>query len=83
MSGEATHTLTINEMPNHSGHFTIGGSYKAYMKESVLTTYGSIGRGWTAYSSNEVVPYSVLTGGSAAHNNMPPYLVVYMWKRTA
>ena len=23
------------------------------------------------------------TGGSASHNNMPPYLVVFMWKRTA
>ena len=26
---------------------------------------------------------TLTTGGSKAHNKMPPYLTVYMWKRTA
>lgn len=32
-------------------------------------------RNWTGETSS--------VGGGAAHNNMPPYLAVYMWKRTA
>ena len=24
---------------------------------------------------------TTLTGGSQAHNNMPPYITVYMWRR--
>ena len=27
--------------------------------------------------------YTIDSGNSQPHNNMPPYLVVYMWKRTA
>lgn len=34
-------------------------------------------------ASTNNVPSECYTGGSQAHNNMPPYLAVYMWRRTA
>lgn len=33
--------------------------------------------------STTVTGTNASTGGSQAHNNMPPYLAVYMWQRTA
>ena len=80
--GEATHTLTTNEMPEHehqnwytwSGSPSVGGNWKINM---TLTTVGGIGK-WTHTSG---LADAALTGGGAAHNNMPPYLTVYIWKR--
>lgn len=70
--GSATHTLTIDEMPSHSHGLKndkTGGSGSA---KWVINSSASSG---TGVITN--------TGGNQAHNNMPPYLVVYMWKRTA
>lgn len=70
--GEAEHTLTVDEMPSHSHAETIGRDGNNYFKPVA---------GNAIQLSNNTVTGS--TGGGQAHNNMPPYLAVYVWKRTA
>lgn len=54
--------------------------YNLAMKSGSGDDWGSV------YSINASHGHTVTvnsTGGNAAHNNMQPYLVVYMWQRTA
>ncbi|MGN0760135.1 MAG: phage baseplate protein [Candidatus Ventricola sp.] len=76
MGGEATHLLTIAEMPTHrhAAPVTGDGSYISTGYEIVSTTYH--GPGITSLAAE-----TAESGGSTPHNNMPPYLAVYMWKR--
>lgn len=78
--GEATHTLTKNEMPTHSHEIYSGyGDVVSNVSDAYrYQTWGSSDRGWKTGNLG-----TSNIGGGKAHNNMPPYLVVYMWKRTA
>ena len=71
--GEATHTLTIAEMPSHTHPSSIPNVVQNTATGSV--NYGFLGDGSYKDSGS--------SGGGAAHNNMPPYRSVYMWERTA
>ena len=91
--GEYNHKLTEAEMPSHKGHLSAGiqngvpmgkGNYEGYLNKSVMNDYpGGNYRGWNVYAGNEMHPASESVGGGQSHNNMPPYLSVYIWKRTA
>ena len=75
--GEATHKLTASEMPSHIhsvdrppytyAEWTDGG--EVYAQQSSTAR-------WAKGSTDSV-------GGNQPHNNMPPYIAVYIWRRTA
>lgn len=74
--GESAHKLTTSEMPRHNhtldNYNVSAGNTTAYMTVQAQAKVGYNGNVQTLY-----------TGGDGSHNNMPPYLAVYMWKRTA
>ena len=75
IGGEANHTLTIDEIPAHNHSLKTCDAIGPY--DSPVRGDGS-NEGWA--SSIHTVANA---GGGQAHNNMPPYLTAYVWKRTA
>lgn len=81
--GEASHTLTEAEMPKHQHYYNSyqDGYPSTHTGDSTYRTpVVNISAGRTSDVANTDSNY---TGGSQPHNNMPPYLAVYIWKRVA
>lgn len=75
--GEAKHTLTEAEMPSHGHWAAVVGGTEAYGQTRTAVSHFTLST--SGYLDSSTL---VRTGGDAAHNNMPPYLAVYVWKRT-
>lgn len=70
--GESEHTLTVDEMPAHNHGIKAVAKAAALSNDKFhITPSGS--------TDDSVITE---TGGGLPHNNMPPYLVVNVWKRT-
>lgn len=72
----------MDEIPSHKHDFADGnGNRVLYWDVSNLSPIGGLAGGNVVkYSWSSTTKY---VGGGQAHNNMPPYLVVYMWKRVS
>lgn len=87
--GEASHTLSVSEIPSHSHELNQWDwiASRGFNTGKYSLSYISANNG-NADTYNDLDKslerrYSVNTGGGGSHNNMQPYLSVYMWVRTA
>ena len=82
--GEATHKLTTQEMPSHTHTMYVNNDGSASSWSPTFGDYLIKPDGVTTSKKNYQAKLAQNGAGlDQAHNNMPPYLAVYIWKRTA
>lgn len=70
--GESEVTLSVDQIPAHSH----GSVYSQHAT-------GTKSQAWYTTAGTSLAYGTVSTGGGEAHNNMPPYIQVSIWRRTA
>lgn len=96
--GEKTHTLSVDEMPSHTHpqdphihdeivdnngyRITYATGSTANFRVMNQLKQGDASGSWKMLTSSATAT-NQNTGGNQSHNNLPPYITCYMWKRTA
>lgn len=80
LGGEKDHILTTQEMPTHNHSYNSGFDNNA---TGLFTQPAGSGYPGTHIVGGYNILYTQNTGENQAHNNLQPYIVVYMWKRVA
>lgn len=78
--GAAMVTLTGSQIPSHY-HMFPGNSMVVTTLNNTAVSQPGVSNGYKRGDS--FVDRTAATGSGEAHENMPPYLAVYVWKRTA
>lgn len=103
--GEATHTLTVGEIPSHNhtastnttgnhhhgtvwteGNYNVWGLYNSSTNHRGMGASNDYDNALPNTSTDGNHSHTVNisnTGSNQSHNNLQPYLVVYIWQRTA
>ena len=99
VGGESAHMLTEGELPKLRGGIMTGSGenlpdtngYGVFRSANgICSTTNPRHNGqpmqdaWTTFPAGEAYAgLDIVFGGGQPHNNMPPYLSVYVWQRTA
>lgn len=77
IGGEAKHKLEVYELPSHRHNIVNYNENGAALTDRSPVVLGATRTGWegSAFTSYE--------GAGQAHNNMPPYLTVFVWQRVS
>ena len=94
--GEATHQLTVGELPthNHSGStnttgehthtFAVTSDESGNDSNKPTVGYNNAGTYTTSSAGNHSHTLTINnTGNNQSHNNIQPYIATFIWKRTA
>ena len=78
--GAETHTLTEAQMPSHRHNYLLNLIHSDGTVVSAEYVAANLAGGT---ARRRYADYTEYTGGGGAHNNLQPYIVKYIWQRTA